>query len=124
MKYVDSPGVTIEEIKSLPQFWKNSFILGANTIYKNIGGSGWEFLRGDKTIEKEISNKFTKVVAKDPNSNLAQEDKWNPSDIWMIKSNKKDTILKLLKEENTTDCLNNFLQLAFSDENIRSKAVK
>ena len=78
MKYVDSPGVTIEEIKSLPQFWKNSFILGANTIYKNIGSSGWEFLRGDKTIEKEISNKFTKVVAKDPNSNLAQEDKWNP----------------------------------------------
>ena len=85
MKYVDAPGATIEDIKSLPYFWKDSFILGANTIYNEIKGSGWEFLRGDKVIEKEISNRFTKVVKPSKEANIAQEDKWNPADIWMIK---------------------------------------
>tara|TARA_Y100001954_G_C15762015_1_gene579654 strand:+ start:51 stop:1580 length:1530 start_codon:yes stop_codon:yes gene_type:complete len=124
MKHVDAPGVTIEEIKSLPSFWKNSFILGANTIYKNIKGSGWEFLRGDDLIEKEISNRFKKVVKIDKQANLAQEDKWNPSDIWMIKKSEKTNILNLLKQENTVDCLNNFLQMTFSDEPIIVKSGK
>ena len=77
MRYVDAPGVTIDEIKSLPSFWKDSFILGANTIYNNIKGSGWEFLRGDNLIEKEISNRFTKVVKPSKEANISQEDKWN-----------------------------------------------
>ena len=83
-KFVDGPGVTLEEIKGLSQDWKDSFIKGANKIYSEIGGTGWEFLRGDKVIEAEISNRFKTVVAKDPKAHLAQEDKWNPSEIWMI----------------------------------------
>ena len=124
MKYVDAPGVTIEEIKSLPSFWKDSFILGANTIYNNIKGSGWQFLRGDNLIEKEISNRFKTVVKVDKAANIAQEDKWNPSDIWMIKKSEKTNILEMLKQETTVDCLNNFLQMTFSDEPIIVKSGK
>ena len=124
MKYVDAPGVTIEEIKSLPSFWKDSFILGANTIYNNIKGSGWEFLRGDNLIEKEISNRFTKVVKPSKEANISQEDKWNPSDIWMIKKSEKTNILDLLRQETTVDCLNNFLQMTFSDETVIVKSGK
>jgi|TARA_B100000287_G_C20612698_1_gene772713 hypothetical protein len=124
MKYVDAPGATIEDIKSLPYFWKDSFILGANTIYNEIKGSGWEFLRGDKVIEKEISNRFTKVVKPSKEANIAQEDKWNPADIWMIKKSEKNNILKMLQQETTVDCLNNFLQMTFSDEAVSIKSGK
>jgi len=123
-KFVDGPGVTLEEIKGLSQDWKDSFIKGANKIYSEIGGTGWEFLRGDSVIEAEISNRFKTVVAKDPKAHLAQEDKWNPSDIWMIKTKEKNNILTLLKKEKTTDCLNNFLQLAFTDAEIPTVAKK
>ena len=121
---VYGPGVTLDEIKGLSQDWKNSFIKGANTIYHKVKGKDWEFLRGDDVIEAEISNRFKTVVAKDPKAHLAQEDKWNPADIWMIQPKHKTTLLELLKMENTTDCLNNFLQLAFSEDDIPTIAKK
>ena len=42
----------------------------------------------------------------------------------MIKKSEKTNILNLLKQENTVDCLNNFLQMTFSDEPIIVKSGK
>ena len=123
-KFVRAPGVKLDEIMSLSQDWKNVFILQANTIHKKVGGEGWIFVRGDDKIEAAISDRFKNVVAKDPMANLAQEDKWNPADIWMVKESKIDTLESLLMMEETVDCLNNFLQLAFTNKNIQTKSKK
>ena len=120
MSHVDCNNeVTVDEIMSLSQDWKNAFIMGANKIYKEVGGSGWEFVRGDKKVEKSISDAFGRVKSE---SGLASEDKWNPSDIWMVKD--KDNIVELLKQENTINCLNNFISLAFTDANIPTESKK
>ena len=120
MEYVDGPGVTIEEIQSLEQKWKDAFILGANKIAKEIKGSGWEFVRGDNKVEKSITDAFNRAK-KSPGA-PENEDKWNPSDIWMVKD--KDKIVKELDKEDTIDCLNNFISQAFSKTQIKNKSGK
>ena len=114
--------VTSEQIQELDQHWKDAFILGSNMIYHAVGGTGWEFVRNDNDVEALISEKFNKIVAKDPQAHISQEDKWNPSDIWMVRE--WSTLKPLLEGEGTTDCLNNFFQLAFSTVNIPSIAKK
>jgi len=120
MKYVDGPGVTIEEIQSLEQKWKDGFILGANKIANEVKGSGWEFVRGDNKVEDAISSAFNRSK-KSPGA-PDNEDKWNPADIWMVKG--KDKIVKELDKEDTIDCLNNFISQAFSKTQIKNKSGK
>ena len=116
--------VTSQQIEELEQNWKDTFILGANKIVNegNITGNDWEVVRNDDTLEALISKKFAKVVKKDPDAHIAEENKWNPSDIWLLRN--RSTILELLDLEETTDCLNNFFQLAFTDKNIPTKSRK
>jgi len=120
MKFVDGPGVKIDEIQSLESKWKDAFILGANKIANEIKGSGWEFVRGDNKVEAAISNAFNRSK-KSPGA-PDNEDKWNPSDIWMVKD--KNKIVQELNKENTIDCLNNFISQAFSKTAIKNKAGK
>jgi len=120
MKFVDGPGVTIEEIQSLEQKWKDAFILGANRVAKEVKGSGWEFVRGDNKVEAAISSAFNRSK-KSPGA-PDNEDKWNPSDIWMVKD--KNKIVAELNKENTIDCLNNFISQAFSKTAIKNKSGK
>ena len=120
MKYVDGPGVTIEEIQGLETKWKDAFILGANKIANEIKGSGWEFVRGDNQVEKAISDAFNRC--KKSQGAPENEDKWNPSDIWMVKD--KSKIVAELNKENTIDCLNNFISQAFSPTAIKNKSGK
>ena len=120
MDYVDGPGVTIEEIQSLEQKWKDAFILGANKIANEVKGSGWEFVRGDNKVEDAISSAFNRSK-KSPGA-PDNEDKWNPADIWMVKD--KSKIVAELNKENTIDCLNNFISQAFSKTAIKNKSGK
>ena len=120
MEYVDGPGVTIDEIQSLEQKWKDGFILGANKIANEIKGSGWEFVRGDNKVEDAISAAFNR--SKKSQGAPENEDKWNPSDIWMVKN--KSKIVAELNKENTIDCLNNFINQAFSSTAIKNKSGK
>ena len=100
MKYVDCNNeVKIEEITGLEQEWKDAFILGANKIYDKIGESGWQFLRGDKIVDDGAIKKAFARVKKNSPTAPENEDKWKPSDIWMIKKNEKDAIVNKLKEE-------------------------
>ena len=120
MKDVDGPGVTIEEIQSLEKKWHDAFILGANKIANEVKGSGWEFVRGDNTVEKAITDAFNRC--KKSQGAPDNEDKWNPSDIWMVKN--KSKIVEELNKENTIDCLNNFINQAFSPTAIKNKSGK
>jgi len=120
MKFVDGPGVTIKEIQSLEQKWHDAFILGANEIAHQVKGEGWEFVRGDNKVEAAITDAFNRAK-KSPGA-PENEDKWNPSDIWMVKN--KDKVVAELAKENTIDCLNNFISQAFSATPIKNKAGK
>lgn len=120
MEFVDGPGVKIEEIQSLEQKWHDAFILGANKIAKEVKGTGWEFVRGDNKVEAAISAAFNR--AKQSKGAPENEDKWNPSDIWMVRG--KDKVVAEIAKENTIDCLNNFISQAFSATPIKNKAGK
>ena len=123
LKQVDCAGkVTVEEIMGLDASWKESCIKGANKIAAEVQGSNWVYVRGDSTIDDgAIKKAFARVKKK---SGLANEDKWNPSDIWMVQKNKKSEITNLLDMENTIDCLNNYIALAFSDKGWPNKSGK
>ena len=120
MENVDGPGVTIEEIQGLEQKWHDAFILGANKIANEVKGSGWEFVRGDNKVEEAISDAFNRC--KKSKGAPQNEDKWNPSDIWMVKN--KTKVVNELNKENTIDCLNNFMNQAFSKKAIKNKSGK
>jgi len=120
MKFVKGPGVTIQEIQGLEQKWHDAFILGANKIAKEVKGTGWEFVRGDNQVEDAISAAFNRC--KKSQGAPENEDKWNPSDIWMVKN--KNKIVTELNKENTIDCLNNFINQAFSPTAIKNKSGK
>ena len=121
MKYSDIPGVKLEDIMGLPKEWKDSSWEGAKEIKRKIEGDGWTFVRGDNKIEKQISEAFKRVKKQ---TNLSSEDKWNPADIWMVKTNKIGAIEKKLKKENTIDCLNNYIQQARGDEDLVGISLK
>jgi len=124
MKDVDGPGVTVAEIEGLEQSWKNAFILGANKIYHEVEESGWEFVRGDDKVENAISEAFKRVKKKKGSKAPVNEDKWNPSDIWMVNKNEKDNIVKKLGEENTIDCLNEYIASMFLDKKLIGLSLK
>ena len=107
MKYVDAPGLKLIDVLGLPAEWKEGSWKGANEIFNTVKGKGWTFVRGDNLVEKELSDAFKRVKKQ---TNLSSEDKWNPADIWMVKD--KNEVANKLKEENTIDCLNNYIQQA------------
>ena len=115
--------VSIEEIEGLEQSWKDAFILGANRIAKEVQGSGWEFVRGDRLIEGAISRAFNRVKKNSPKTPV-NEDKWNPSDIWMVKSSDKNNIVAKLDGEETIDCLNDYLAIAFKQDKLIGLSLK
>ena len=108
--------------------WKETLILGANKIAKGVGGKDWKFLRGGGLDAKEgaIAKAFFRVKkASTSKDNVpGNEDKWNPADIWMVQDGKESELEKLLDIEGTIDCLNNFLDLAFSEQRVNTKSEK
>ena len=108
--HCDIPGVKIEEIKSLPMEWKDSFMVGANKINEILNGNDYEFVRGDSKIDDgAIKNAFNRVKNQ-AKPKLASEDKWNPADIWIVKKSKKAEIIRKLDSEETINGVNQLLQ--------------
>ena len=120
--------ITAEDIDGMTAEWKNTLILGANRIQKEIGGSNWKWLRGGGLDAKSgaIAEAYKRVKkASTSKDNVPpNEDKWNPADIWMVQDGMEDDLKKLLDIEGTIDCLNNFLDLAFSKERVNTKSEK
>ena len=123
---VDGKGKpAVEKIIELDSTWKRSCVDGANKIYKEVGGKGWRFLRGDVQLDDGAIKKAYKRCKNNPvKTNLSDENKWNPSDIWMVKNGCQSMIESMLDMEGTIDCLNNFLDLAFTDTQYTNKSGK
>ena len=116
---------TSNQIIELDSTWKRSCVEGANEIAKTVNGSGWRFLRGDIKLDDGAIKEAYKRCRNEPvKSGLADENKWNPSDIWMVKDGQQDTLVQLLNNEGTIDCLNNFISLAFSIDSFENKSGK
>ena len=65
---------------------------GANEIFEKVGAGKYKFVRGDRLLDDgSIKKAFGRVKGQ---TNLSSEDKWNPADIWMVKS------LKLMQSKN------------------------
>ena len=116
---------TSDQIIELDSTWKRSCVEGANKIANTVKGSGWRFLRGDTQLDDGAIKEAYKKCRNEPvKSGLADENKWNPSDIWMVKDGQQDTLVQLLNNEGTIDCLNNFISLAFSIDSFENKSGK
>ena len=117
--------VKVEEIMALDSSWIESCIKGANKIADVIKGSNWTFVRGDTILDDgAIKKAFLRVKRKKGSQAPVNEDKWNPSDIWMVQKGKQAELKKHLDVEGTIDCLNNFISLAFSKEQYSNNAGK
>ena len=123
-----TPKITAEDIDGMTPEWKRSCMLGANKIHKAVNGSNWKLLRGGGLDAKDgaIAEAFKRVKKKSTSKDNvpANEDKWNPADIWMVQKGMETKLAGLLNIEGTIDCLNNFLDLAFSKERINTKSEK
>ena len=109
----------------LDSSWKHSCIEGANKIANEVKGSGWRFLRGDTELDDgAIKKAYIRCKNEPVKTDLKDENKWNPSDIWMVDDGKQSTLVKLLNNEGTIDCLNNFIALAFSSDSFQNKSGK
>ena len=122
MNHVDVGGTNLEDIMGLPKEWKEGSVKGANEIFKEVGGSGYKFVRGDRLLDDgSIKKAFGRVKGQ---TNLSSEDKWNPADIWMVKESEMNAIKKHLDGENTIDCLNNALLERFNDGSLIGISLK
>lgn len=78
----------------VPKSWIDSYFKQQQKLFEVIGIDGWEKIKYD---ENDSFMYFIKnqVLRKIYNKRYST---WNPSDIWIIKENKKDEIKKLLKQ--------------------------
>ena len=122
MDHVDVGGAKLEDIMGLPKEWKEGSQKGANEIFKEVGGSGYMFVRGDRLLDDgAIKKAFGRVKGQ---TNLSSEDKWNPADIWMVQKSAMEEVKKHLDRENTIDCLNNALLQRFNDKSLIGISLK
>ena len=96
----------VDDIRNnLPDEWIKSSITGANALYNRFGRSGkYTFHRGDATVNR-INAAFER--AKSAEGVRMNINKWNPSDIWMIRS---DYDFKCIDDEKTLLGLNQCIQ--------------
>ena len=107
-KYSDLFSVdgNVDDIRNnLPDEWIKSSITGANALYNRFGRSGkYTFHRGDATVNR-INAAFER--AKSAEGVRMNINKWNPSDIWMVRS---DYDFKCIDDEKTLLGLNQCIQ--------------
>jgi len=96
----------VDDIRNnLPDEWIKSSITGANALYNRFGRSGkYTFHRGDATVNR-INAAFER--AKSAEGVRMNINKWNPSDIWMVRS---DYDFKCIDDEKTLLGLNQCIQ--------------
>lgn len=96
----------VDDIRNnLPDEWIKSSITGANALYNRFGRSGkYTFHRGDATVNR-INAAFER--AKSIEGVRMNINKWNPSDIWMVRS---DYDFKCIDDEKTLLGLNQCIQ--------------
>ena len=80
---------TLEEVLAVEGDWQKSCILGANKLYKAFKSppkNYYKFYRGSG-VDALINQAYLKVKKEEPLETVpGSEDKWNPADIWLAKS--------------------------------------
>ena len=103
-------------IEALDAAWFHSVVVTANLMFKDFSiSTGYTFHRGSTEVEK-VYAEFRKFKAK---SGLSGEDKWNPADIWAIKSgyNHKTGF-------NTLEEYNKYIHEQFKDKKLIGISLK
>ena len=102
-KYIDTPGATLDQIISFSADpdWKEVFMDGANKLYTKVSSlskskKDYIFVRGDKTYDDGLIKDAFNICKSSVDKHLRNEDKWNPSDIWMVSEGGKAKIEKTL----------------------------
>jgi len=121
-KYSDLFGIdgdVNDILNNLPDAWIKSSVTGANALYNRFAKSGkYTFHRGDGVVDR-INSAFKRVKAIE---NVRMDiNKWNPSDIWMVK---KGYDFKCIDEEKTLLGLNQCIQEELEHGNLIGISLK
>jgi hypothetical protein len=129
-KFIDCPGVTIEQITGFDLDWRAVFMDGANKLHAAVKGGDYLFLRGDREIDEGVIKKAFNKCKSSIEKDLQNEDKWNPSDIWMVERTKKASVITELepygraKTATTIDVLNAKLAELFEAGDLMGVSLK
>ena len=103
-KYIDTPGATLDQIIafSADPDWKEVFMDGANKLYAKVNSlthskKDYIFVRGDTKYDDGLIKEAFTVCKSSVDKHLRNEDKWNPSDIWMVSKGGESKIEDTLK---------------------------
>ena len=103
---------TLEEVLAVEGDWQKSCILGANKLYKAFKSppkNYYKFYRGSG-VDALINQAYLKVKNQEPLETVpGSEDKWNPADIWIAKSDFDSSLIPKAAEKGLVLNLNQFL---------------
>ena len=103
---------TLEEVLAVEGDWQKSCILGANKLYKAFKSppkNYYKFYRGSG-VDALINQAYLKVKKEEPLETVpGSEDKWNPADIWIAKSDFDSSLIPKAASKGLVLNLNQFL---------------
>lgn len=112
----------------LSREWQISSIRGANKLWQTFHNTGksYIFCRGGGPDDKEIKKAYQRArrsMLKDPSVKVvfSSEDKWNPSDIWMVATTFNASDLDKYK---TVDTINEFLKEKYEERELIGVSLK
>lgn len=105
---------TLDEVYEFSQneSWKQSFITSSNILYSYVSESNYTHHR-DSPLINDLYAKYASTGVK------YQSDKWNPSDVWIVKDSALDTRFSSSIEE-----LNNQVKDMFQNKEIIGVSLK
>ncbi len=102
-EFIDTPNVTLDQMIDFSNDpdWKEVFMDGANKLHDKVSNlpkskNDYIFVRGDTTYDDGLIKKAFTECKGSVDQHLRNEDKWNPSDIWMVSEKGKSTIEEIL----------------------------
>ena len=108
---------TLEEVLAVEGDWQKSCILGANKLYKAFKSppkNYYKFYRGSG-VDALINQAYLKVKKEEPLETVpGSEDKWNPADIWLAKSDFDSSLIPKAASKGLVLNLNQFLVEQFN----------
>ena len=108
---------TLEEVLGVAGDWQKSCILGANKLYKAFKSppkNYYKFYRGSG-VDALINQAYLKVKKEEPLETVpGSEDKWNPADIWIAKSDFDSSLIPKAASKGLVLNLNQFLVEQFN----------
>ena len=136
-EWIVTPDATVDqmiEFSNQDPDWKEVFMDGANKLYDEVkpgASNDYIFVRGDKDIDDGVVKKaFAQCKASLVHKELQNEDKWNPSDIWMVSKGAKADVVNTLtpygvkKTSTTIQVLNNELVNLFTGKKLMGVSLK